>query len=442
MTAVGGKAPAMARDQQRSGGGADVTGPPGAVGVVGLGYVGLPTAIWLAGRDRRVVGLDIDEQRLLDIRNGRVDLLAADRERLHAVGGALELTTDPDDLRRCDAVIVCVPTPVDDHRVPDLGPLRAACTTVVERARAGQLVILTSTSYAGTTADLIAAPLRRRGLVVGRDVFVAFSPERIDPANVAVHHTAVTRVVGGVTPACTRRAAGLLRRSAADVRVVSSPEAAELCKLLENSFRAVNISLANELADIARALHVDPIEVIDAAATKPYGFMAFRPGPGVGGHCIPCDPHYLRWQMRSRRVPTPVLDTAMEAIARRPALVLRRIVEMLSVRPSVVGPPRVLVVGVAYKPNVADVRESPAIEIIEQLVERGIAVDVFDPVAVQVRLRDGTVLRSLEAPEPQAYDLVLAHTVHDRVDHEFLRKAPSVVDATYRLSGLDNRVLL
>jgi nucleotide sugar dehydrogenase len=226
------------------------------------------------------------------------------------------------------------------------------------------------------------------------------------------------------------------------VHVVSSPEAAELCKLLENSFRAVNISLANEFADVARSLDVDPLEIVGAAATKPFGFMPFYPGPGVGGHCIPCDPHYLRWQMRAHRIPTPVLDTAMESIARRPGRVVTRIVETLSRRAATERPPRVLVVGVAYKPNVADVRESPALEIIEGLRERGVLVDFFDPVAATVRLRDGSVLETVDVLDPSAYDLVLAHTLHDGVDHELLAKAAVVVDASYRLAHLDNRVLV
>jgi UDP-N-acetyl-D-glucosamine dehydrogenase len=410
------------------------------IGIVGLGYVGLPTAIAFADAGHHVLGVDVDERRLRAIRTGDVDLLPGDLVRLAALDPP-ELTTDPTRLAVCDAVIVCVPTPVDHHLVPNLGSLRAACAAVVGAARPGQTLILTSTSYAGTTHDLLTGPLRARGFTAGHDIFVAFSPERIDPANTTVHHTSVPRVVGGVTDECARRAAAVLSQATTGVHVVSSPEAAELCKLLENSFRAVNISLANEFAEIAGALGVDPLEVVDAAATKPYGYMPFYPGPGVGGHCIPCDPHYLRWQMRARRLATPVLDAAMESIAQRPGRVVARVVETLSVRTDVSGRARVLVVGVAYKANVADVRESPAVAIIEQLRARGIAVDFYDPVAPLVRLGDGSVLETVEHLDAAAYDLVLAHTLHDRVDHEPLHKAPVVVDATYRLDELANRVL-
>lgn len=414
------------------------------VGIVGLGYVGLPTAIAFGRRGHRVVGLDIDERRIEAIRDGRVDILDRDRRclvELIAAGG-LPLTTDFDELAACDAVIICVPTPVDDHLVPHLGALEAACANVVRHARARQTLILTSTTYAGTTVDLLVEPLIERGFTPGDDIFVAFSPERIDPANDLVDHASVPRVVGGYTDECTRRATAVLAESTCEIHPLSSPAAAELCKLLENSFRAVNISLANEFAEVARCLDVDPVEVVSAAATKPYGFMAFYPGPGVGGHCIPCDPHYLRWQMRARRVPTPVVDAAMDAIAHRPGSIAGRVVEVLAQRTSAADQPwRVLVVGVSYKPNVVDVRESPAIEILAQLRERGIQADFHDPLVDELRLRDGTTLHSVSELDSSSYDAVLLHTVHDTLDLEPLAMAPVVIDATYRHLTVGNRVL-
>lgn len=260
-----------------------------------------------------------------------------------------------------------MPTPVDRHLVPDLGALSAACASVVEHAVPGQLLMLTSTTYVGTTRDLLVEPLTARGFVVGEDIFVAFSPERIDPGNARHTQDTTPRVVGGTGRETTDRAAAVLARTAPSVHVLPSPEAAEMTKLWENTFRAVNIALANEFAENCRTLGIDPIPVIEAAATKPYGFMPFYPGPGVGGHCIPCDPHYLLWQLRAERTASPVIEAAMTAIAGRPGMVVRRVRELLGERGLATVGARVLVVGIAYKPGVADLRESPALEIIEEL---------------------------------------------------------------------------
>ena len=261
------------------------------VAVVGLGYVGLPTALAFQAAGRTVLGLDLSERRLADIRGGRVDLVDSDRDRLAAAGdtgsGTFELDHAVGRLSEARTVIVCVPTPVDAHLIPDLSMLRSASASVVAHAVEGQILILTSTAYVGATKDLLAGPLAARGLVAGTDVAVAFSPERIDPGNDRHAHEGVPRVVGGVTSACAERAAVALGGYANHVHRVSSAEAAEMTKLVENTFRAVNIALANELAEISGVLDLDVMEVINAAATKPYGFMPFFPGPGVGGHCIP-----------------------------------------------------------------------------------------------------------------------------------------------------------
>ena len=274
----------------------------GKVAVIGLGYVGLPTALQFINSGFSVLGIDLSASRRASIRHLDVDLLPSERARLKVAldSGRLVLTASDSALDDADAVIICVPTPIDDHLVPDLGAVRQACRTAVAHVHPGQLLILTSTSYVGTTRDELIAPIEATGLTVGSDLNVAFSPERIDPG-VTHNRQVVPRVVGGATPTCTRRAAELFEGAGSQVHVVSDPETAELTKLIENTFRAANIALANEFSVAAGALGVDVMEAIAAATTKPYGYMPFYPGPGVGGHCIPCDPHYLRWQLQALR---------------------------------------------------------------------------------------------------------------------------------------------
>ena len=404
------------------------------VAVVGLGYVGLPTALSLADHGARIIGFDVSEARLADIKSGRVDLLSRDRQRLarHLQRDFLRLTTEPTALSRADAVVVCVPTPIDAHQSPDLRALSDACASVVANAIAGQTIVVTSTTYVGCTRELIVKPLSDRSLEAGRDVFVAFSPERIDPGVEAHAPESTPRVVGGVTAACASRAAELLAHTASAIHPVSSPEAAEMTKLVENTFRAVNIALANEFSDAARELNVDVVEVISAAATKPYGFMPFYPGPGVGGHCIPCDPHYLLWQLRARRFDSPVTRSAMTAIALRPREVVSHARAMLAENGCATNGARVLVVGVTYKPGVADVRESPALEIIDELAAAGAVVEFTDPLIEGLETPHAGRLSSHQSPTVGVWDLVLIHTRHADVDHDWLAVHPTVLDTTYR----------
>jgi UDP-N-acetyl-D-glucosamine dehydrogenase len=421
----------------------DLDAPARTVAVVGLGYVGLPTALSFAAAGLTVVGYDVSEERLAAITGHRVDAAAEDRAALAAELGSdrLVLTSDAGCLAEADAVVVCVPTPIDPHLVPDLGAIGSACATVVAHARPGQTIVLTSTTYVGCTDDLLVEPLRLRGLEAGRDVFVAFSPERIDPG-VAEHSPRRTpRVVGGVTEECGKRAAELLAPTSPEVHPVSSTRAAELTKLLENTFRAVNIALANEFSDVTRAFGVDPVEVIAAAATKPYGFMPFYPGPGVGGHCIPCDPHYLLWQLRRQRSTSPVTEAAMWSIATRPRAVVRRAREVLGDLARPVAGARILVLGVTYKPGVADVRESPALEILAELRRAGAVAAYHDPLVPVLRV-DG--VESVSQPDPGAddWDLVIAHTLHPGLDLGWIQSAGAVLDTTYRLAPADNRRLL
>jgi nucleotide sugar dehydrogenase len=412
--------------------------------IVGLGYVGLPTALALHQKGVGVVGVDVSATRLAAIRSRRVDLLPAELALLDKAleEPAFRLTDDSGVLSKADVIIICVPTPLDAHLNPDLRALAAACASVVAGARAGQILILTSTSYVGCTHDLLVAPLADRGLVAGRDVFVAFSPERIDPGIVQHDHTVTPRVVGGVTENCARRAAPVIGLLTESVHAVSSAEAAEMTKLYENTFRAVTLALANEFAGICRSFDLDAVEVTRAAATKPYGFLACYPGPGVGGHCIPCDPHYLLWQLRRQRTPAPLVEQAMRGIAERPHQVVARAVEVMSDLGRGLRDARVLVVGVSYKPGVQDVRGTPASEIIPGLEERGARVHYYDPLVPSFVLPDGRVMASEAAAPETEWDLVLLHTMHPHHDYAWVADCPTVLDATYRFDAVPQRHLV
>jgi nucleotide sugar dehydrogenase len=413
------------------------------VAVVGLGYVGLPTALSLTEAGMSVIGYDVSEARLTAIKAQQVDLLPADHVRLDRWlhSEQLALTTDASALAGADTVLVCVPTPVDAHLVPDLSALVTACNSVVAHAVAGQTIVLTSTTYVGCTRSLLVEPLIKRGLAAGRNVFVAFSPERIDPGEATQVPERTPRVVGGVTDECTRRALELLSRTSSVVHATSGPEAAELTKLLENTFRAVNIALANEFSDVARQFDIDPLEVIHAAATKPFGFMPFYPGPGVGGHCIPCDPHYLLWQLKAERVTSPVTEAAMTSIAARPRNVVARAEQILAGSGRALLGSRVLVVGVTYKPGVADVRTSPAIEIINELQRAAGVVAYTDPLVDHIHTAAGELI-SEPQPLSEDWDLVIAHTIHPGIDYNWLDSVPQLLDTTYRLDHVTHRHLL
>lgn len=415
-----------------------------SVAIVGLGYVGLPTAVALHGAARRIIGIDRNEQRLTDILAQDADLGGPDRERLAAVlaDGSLELTTEPAAAKAADSVIICVPTPVDSQQSPDLSALRAACATVVQHARPGQVIILTSTSYVGTTRDLLTEPLAARGLVAGADVHVAFSPERIDPGNPDHVQRETPRVVGGATPGCTSRAAELIGRLTDSVYLVSSAEAAEATKLYENIFRAVSLALANEFADACGALSLDPIEVTLAASTKPYGFLGAFPGPGVGGHCIPCDPHYLLWQLSAADQRAPLIEQAMKSIALRPERVVQRAAEVLAADGRRLAGARVIVIGASYKAGVRDLRESPALAIMAGLLREGASVGYYDPLLPVIELPGGQVLASEAAPDGAEWDLAVAHTLHPRTDYSWAHRCPRVLDGTYQFFGATHRAVV
>ena len=400
------------------------------VSVLGAGYVGLPTAVALFAAGYSVTAVEPDERRRAEIASGTPDTddltLASLREGRS--DDRFDIACGPDRLSESDLIIICVPTPIDHNANPDERFIQAACQAVVAQARSGQTIVQTSTAGVGATRRLLVEPLEARGLTVGTDVFVAFSPERIDPGNSSYAIRDVPRLLGGATKACTEAAAIPMSALAPLVRV-SSLEVAELAKLHENTFRAVNIALVNELAEVARGFEVDPSEVLEAADTKPFGFMRFNPGPGAGGHCIPCDPHYLLASAQERMVPMPLTAGAMSRLAERPIQVANGIIEAFAQHRAPVN--RVLVVGVAYKPNVRDTRESPAIRIIEHLLLNSLEVDYFDPLVESIQLSDGRRLRSAD---PLArYDAVVVCTLHDEIDIGEVTEGRLTIDTTYSL---------
>ena len=409
------------------------------VAIVGLGYVGLPTAVGLAPRCSQVIGIDISTERLDAIASRTADLADRDRPRLAGAlaAGKLRLTADLAAIAEADAVIISVPTPIDGDHKPELSSLRGACAEVAGHVRPGQTLILTSTTYVGTTTELLAGPLRQRGFEPGADVFVAFSPERIDPGNPDHSPEETPRVVGGVTSRCATKAAEVISLLTERVYVVSSPEAAEATKLYENIFRAVSLALANEFADACSALRLDPIEVTLAAGTKPYGFLAAFPGPGVGGHCIPCDPHYLLWQLGSKGRSAPLIEQAMRSIRQRPERVVERAGEVLAAQGCSLAGARVMVVGASYKPGVRDLRESSAVPIIAGLASGAADVHYFDPLVPVVALPGGHVLGT-EVDPGSDWDLVIVHTIHPGVDYSWVGDC-HVLDATYRFDDAARR---
>ncbi len=392
----------------------------GAFGVVGLGYVGLPLAVQAAGRGLRVVGFDIDERVVDRVNGGRSHVSDVVREELDAAlrSNRLEATTDMARLSECRAIAICVPTPLSKTRDPDISAILAAAAAVGRALVAGQLIVLESTTYPGTTREVVMPMLERNGLVAGEDFFLCFSPERVDPGNVRWKTGNTPKVIGGVTPRCTEVGATYYSRFVDEMVPVSSADAAELTKILENAFRAVNIGLVNEMAVIADRLQLDIWEVIDAADTKPFGFMKFTPGPGLGGHCLPVDPHYLSWKMRSMDYRTRFIDTASEVNAHMPAFVVGKVTEALNGAKKPVNGSRVLLVGVAYKKDVADVRESPSTAVHDLLERDGANVAYHDPHVPRWDLPDGRSLRSVALDDGRFddTDVVVILTDHSDLD--------------------------
>jgi UDP-N-acetyl-D-glucosamine dehydrogenase len=419
-----------------------IEGREAVVGVVGLGYVGLPLGVAVANAGYRVVGFDVSEPVCASLNAGRShikDVTNADVAELVGAG-RLSATTDMARLAECDVITVCVPTPLSKTRDPDVSYVVAASEAIAAVLRAGQLIILESTTYPGTTRELMLPMLEARGLSVGRDFFLCFSPERVDPGNDVWQVLNTPKVLGGITPACLEAGHALYSRVMERVVTVSSPEAAELAKLLENTFRAVNIALVNEMAQICDRLDVDVFEVIEAAATKPFGFMKFTPGPGIGGHCIPLDPHYLAWKMKTLNYKTRMIELAGEVNSEMPHYVVDKIQDALNQHRKPINGSRILVLGVAYKRDIDDVRESPALDVMRLLEEKRATVVYHDPHVSEVR-EDGHVRTgvALTDAEVRAADCVVIITDHQSIDYEaVVRAARLVVDtrnATRGISG-------
>ncbi len=390
---------------------------PVTTGVIGLGYVGLPLALLCARRLGTVVGLEADPERVEAARACRpyiADVPAAELQEAARAG--FRATTDPAELAGCDVIVICVPTPLRKTRDPDLSYIIQSVEAVAAHMRPGKLIVLESTSYPGTTDELVRPYLEKDGLTAGRDFFLAFSPERINPGPAYRKFNLVNtpKVVGGITPACTEVAAAFYGKIVQTVVPVSNSRAAEMVKLIENTYRSVNIALANELAQMCNELGVDVWEVVDAARTKPYGFEAFYPGPGLGGHCIPVDPFYLAWKARLHGIEPRFIDLAGRVNAEMPRHVVRLVTDLLNEAARPVRDSRVHVLGVAYKPDVADTRESPALPIMESLRRKGACLSYTDAHVPSVRLAGGEELRSVplaDADLPGA-DLVLIVTDH------------------------------
>ncbi|HXH82891.1 MAG TPA: nucleotide sugar dehydrogenase [Candidatus Tectomicrobia bacterium] len=410
------------------------------VGVVGLGYVGLSEAVELARAGFRVVGFEIDAERIAAVRAGRsylVDVTGA-QVRAQVEAGRLAATADTGRLADMDVVLICVPTPLGKTKAPDLTYVVNATQAIAAALRPGQLIVLESTTYPGTTSEILLTALQGSGLRVGQDFHLCFSPERLNPGDRRHPSTAIPRVVGGVTRACAEVAARLYRRIAPEVVIVSSPEAAEMAKLLENTFRAVNIGLANEVALMCRALGIDVWEVIDAAASKPFGFMPFYPGPGLGGHCIPIDPLYLSWKARTNGFEPRFIDLAHQINSAMPRAVVSIVIDTLNARARSVWGARILVLGVAYKRDVNDTRESPALEILGALARRGAVLSYHDPYVPQLQVGDRT-LTSVDPDEAtlRALDCALILTDHTVVDYKrIVQHAPVVIDTRNATAGL------
>jgi UDP-N-acetyl-D-glucosamine dehydrogenase len=396
-------------------------------GVIGLGYVGLPLAVTAAQRGLGVIGFDVNEGLVAALGGGTSHVGdVSDDELRAALDGGAEFTADPSRLAQADAIFVAVPSPLGRNRQPDMSYIEAAAGTVATVARSGQLISLESTTYPGTTEDVLIPAVERAGLTLDEDAFVCFSPERVDPGNV-MKTGDIPKVVGGVTETSGRVAAAAYQRLVANVHLVSTARAAELAKLLENTYRAVNIAMINELTQFAHEFDIDVWEVIEAADTKPFGFQAFYPGPGVGGHCIPLDPQYLAWRARERKVPTRFIDLAEQVNAHMPEYVTLRISEALNERGRSISGTRVLAVGIAYKPNVADDRESPAVDVIERLARRGAQISVLDPYVAPARVRSRGY-DPVDLADGDHYDLAVILTDHDRIDY---RKVAAVADQVF-----------
>ena len=423
-----------------------ITEKSASVGVIGLGYVGLPLAVEFARNGFDVVGFEVDQHKADQINAGVSYIGDIDSNTLKetVAGKRLRATVDFGKLKDCDAIIICVPTPLRKTKEPDISYIMAAAEQIKQRLRRGQLIILESTTYPGTTDEVLLPMFSETGLKLDEDFLLAFSPERVDPGNPRFQTHNIPKVVGGVTNDSTSAAAHLYAQIVKDVFAVSSARVAEAAKLLENTFRAVNIGMANEMARLCYALNIDTWEVIDAATTKPFGFMPFYPGPGIGGHCIPLDPHYLSWKARQHGFDSRFIGLAEEVNSRMPEHVVRLVSDGLNDAKKALNGSRILLLGVAYKKDINDVRESPALSIIDLLRAKGADVSYHDPFVGEVRFDDAQTmgdsppLQSIELTDAElkSADCVVIVTDHSQIDYARMTElAPLIVDTRNALKG-------
>jgi UDP-N-acetyl-D-glucosamine dehydrogenase len=408
------------------------------IGIVGLGYVGLPLAVAFAKAGNEVIGVDVDARKIAALKEGASHIEDVPSAQVRAIASSFQPTTRYAALASADAILICVPTPLSANREPELGPLIDSATSLAGVLQSGQLVVLESTTYPGTTRERLLPLLEESGLAAGRDFNLAYSPERVDPGREDRTLRNTPKVVGGITEACCKRAEQLYRTICDEVVTVSTPEVAELSKLLENIYRSVNIALVNELAILADRMGIDIWEVIDAAATKPYGFTRFDPGPGMGGHCLPVDPFYLAWKAREYDFVPEFVELAGKLNQRMPDFCVTRIVRALNDAGKAVRGARIAILGVSYKPGVGDIRESPALKIMAQLIDQGAELTYHDPHVPEVAQFN---MRSEELDAAVAdTDLVVIVTAHPQVDHEAVaREAALVVDLRGVTRGVTSR---
>lgn len=414
------------------------------VGIVGLGYVGLPLAVAFAEAGFETIGVDVDEEKVASLNRGESYVEDVPGEAVAALvdRGTFCATTDYASLKDVDAISICVPTPLRKSKDPDISYIVDATDSIAAHGGAGKLIVLESTTYPGTTEEVILPRLGMNGRRVGQDFFLAFSPERIDPGRTDYTVYSTPKVIGGMTPACLEVAVALYGAIVEQVVPVSSPAAAEMVKLLENTFRAVNIGLVNEVALMCDRLELNVWEVVEAAATKPYGFMPFYPGPGLGGHCIPVDPHYLSWKLRTLNYTARFIELADDVNRNMPNFVVGRIGDALNEDERAIKGSHILLLGIAYKPNVSDVRESPALDIIHLLQEKGATICYHDPYVPQVVTHEGKTMvsESLRAETLGEADCVVIVTNHDSYDWEYVAEnARLIVDTRNALKEVEGK---
>jgi UDP-N-acetyl-D-glucosamine dehydrogenase len=393
------------------------------VGIIGMGYVGLPLAVELGKENFKVIGIDVNKDKVNLVNSGRSDIDDVKDENLQPLvrAGKIEATTDFSALKKVDCVAICVPTPLSKTKDPDVSYILAAVEQVQKYLHPGQLVILESTTYPGTTEELILPKLEKTGLKVGKDFFLAFSPERVDPGNESYTTKNTPRVVGGITPQCTKIAKFFYEQTIIRAVPLSSTKSAEMVKLLENTFRSVNIGLVNEVALMCDRLKIDVWEIIDAANTKPFGFMPFYPGPGLGGHCIPIDPHYLSWKLKSLNYYVRFIELAGDINSHMPEYVVERVTRALNEKKKSLKGSKILVLGVAYKRDIKDVRESPALDVIKLLENGGAEISYNDPHVPSIRMNE-SVMKSIKLTQAllQSADCAVILTDHTAYDYDWI----------------------